>query len=100
MPDHPIAPDLTGDVPRCVVSCPSRERTLVDRYGHCTDPAQPRHGVIGDICIPRVRELVAISRRRCDGCRDWNDGLCANGMYRERRKPGESCSRWEAKRDG
>ena len=100
MPDLPIAPDESGDVPLCVASC-ARARWF-DRRLLC-DSDNGRHYPHRAVCHPRVRELVALSRRRCDGCAWWretpahDDGIGHCAAHDQTRRDGESCSRWEAK---
>lgn len=100
MTDHPIAPDESSDVPRCVATCPSA--TVVD-CGCCVDCEVDRvQTEVGLMCLPRVRELVQISRRRCDGCKWWretpahDDGYGQCVAHDQTRAAHESCSRWEA----
>jgi hypothetical protein len=63
MPDLPIAPDESSGEPRCQRDCPSWGSTDAVRYGHCAHPEQGTQRVIGDMCHPRVRELVAENAR-------------------------------------
>ena len=100
MPDPPIAPDESGDVPLCVASC-ARARWF-DRRLLC-DSDNGRHYPHRAVCHPRVRELVALSRRRCDGCHRYADdaraypadGRCVTRGCATMRH--DCCSRWEAK---
>lgn len=101
MPSLPIAPDESGDVPRCVRECPHYSS---DDYGEeCSAPGHPVVTEAGRFCLPRVRELVAISRRRCDGCKWWREtpahddghGHCA--AHDQTRHASDCCrERWEA----
>lgn len=97
MPSLPIAPDESGGEPRCVATCPSWSA----REAHCSLPEQCVLRVPGDPCTPRVRELVALAGRRCDGCAYWEPRGCGDGSCEQHRcsltNAGESCSRWEAK---
>ena len=99
MTDLPIAPDESGDVPLCVASC-ARARWF-DRRLLC-DSDNGRHYPHRAVCLPRIRELVAISRRRCDGCRhskplqEESDVFCH--LWRIRQNPGGHCNEWAAKR--
>lgn len=101
MTSLPIAPDESGDVPRCVRECPHYSS---DDYGEeCSAPGHPVVTEAGRFCLPRVRELVQISRRRCDGCRHWtalaetDRGFCESLAAGHTTHPEESCSRWEAR---
>lgn len=97
MTSLPIAPDESSGEPRCQRECPHRSKTYPTStvFGPCAITQRPplQHGAL---CLPRVRELVAISRRRCDGCRHvadfWTCPDRAGVMGTE-----ESCSRWEAR---
>lgn len=60
------------------------------------------HTEVGLPCLPRIRELVALSRRRCDGCHRFSqsptrhsDGTCPLrvGLI----PPDGHCEDWEAK---
>lgn len=106
MPSLPIAPDESGDVPRCWTGCghfdiERRQRgpDWYDEDGVCRHESAMREP--GDICLPRVRELVALSRRRCDGCHRYeptttrHDGTCP---MRVGVVPAHGhCEEWEAK---
>jgi hypothetical protein len=92
-----IRPDLTGDVPRCSAECQyydierrQRGPDWYDEDGVCRHESAMREP--GDVCLPAVRQLVALSRRRCDGCRDRLLVRCAH------MRPDDYCSRWEARR--
>lgn len=94
MTDLPIAPDLSGEWPTCQTSCGSFRPGGGLSYCAVTNRGIARFCV----CLPYTRHLKLLSERMCGGCRDYirdaRGGLCDNGMYRARRKPDESCSRW------
>ena len=102
-----IRPDLTGDVPRCSTECPHSEQrndTTETTVRFCT--AYGRHIEPGHICLPAVRDLVRLSRRRCDRCRNWTRsneypelGFCRVNPDEEGPSWCEDsfCSVWEAK---
>ena len=100
MPNLPIAPDESGDVPRCSQRCLHFVGQSFDTYITCA--IGDREQLRGSPCLPRVRELVAISRRRCDGCRHSkplqgeSDVFCH--LWRIRQNPGGHCNEWAAKR--
>ena len=85
MSSLPIDPDESSGVPRCVRECPHYSS---DDYGEeCSAPGHPVVTESGRSCLPRIRELVALSRRRCE-----------RGYHANSTEPGDYCSRWEAKR--
>jgi hypothetical protein len=106
MPDR-HQPDESSGEPRCTRTCELLEsvndtmETMVQICG-----VTARGIVVGELCRPRVRELVQISRRRCDGCEHWRemveddvttgDGVCSESetLWCDY----ESCSRWEERR--
>ena len=102
MPDPRPAPDESSGVPRCVRECPHYSS---DDYGEeCSAPGHPVVTESGRSCLPRIRELVALSRRRCDGCPRYvedaraypSDGRCSKRGCTTMAH--DCCSRWEAKR--
>lgn len=102
MTDLPIAPDESSGEPRCWHTCPQYSASRGWAEWCHQDPARLLLTHRGDLCLPRVRELVAISRRRCDGCeflddyRPMGDTVCL--MWGSATDPGESCSHWEARK--
>jgi hypothetical protein len=89
-------PDESSGVPLCVESCPhyrgGYEPWCV--LGSPTDPVT--------LCHPRIRDLVALSRRRCDGCHHWSglddgQGACDGFGDRHSTYADECCSRWRAR---
>jgi hypothetical protein len=94
MPDLPIAPDESSGEPRCQPECPSAHWSA---HGVFCRSDHDRYYPPSSLCLPRIRELLAISRRRCDGCQNDTEGhgVCPdiNGAL----APDGSCSRWEAK---
>jgi hypothetical protein len=100
MPDRP-APDESSGVPLCSASCPLySEGDGEETFGTCG--ADGGATCFASYCLPRIRELVALSRRRCDGCRRWHrtpgraiDGVCS---VRVGWVPAHGCcEEWEAK---
>lgn len=73
----PIAPDESSGEPRCQRECPSWGSTDARRYGHCAHPEQGTQRVIGDLCLPRVRELVALAGRVSEAL---DVALCCGGI--------------------
>ena len=102
MPDLPIAPDESGDVPRCRDSCPHCESAPMATYVLCS--LERTQTLRRAPCLPRIRELVALSRQRCDGCPRYvedaraypSDGRCSKRGCTTMAH--DCCSRWEAKR--
>lgn len=106
MTDLPIAPDESTGEPRCVATCPSATPSTCGGVccSECVDCEVDQVSTeVGLLCLPRVRELVAISRRRCDGCRRYTedarlypaDGRCVTRGCATMAH--DCCSRWEAK---
>ncbi len=100
MSSLPIAPDESSGEPLCHRLCQQYRHLVGGQVGcnlsiYCVDPGKT-------LCLPRVRELVQISRRRCDGCRHWTThgtrtdvGWCSDGGLRD---ASDCCrERWEAK---
>lgn len=76
MPDLPIAPDLSGDVPICVRECPSRRLREPGLTPTCHLTGETSW--TGTPCIPHVRHLKVLSERRCDGCANWHPEYMRN----------------------
>jgi hypothetical protein len=100
-----IRPDLTGDVPRCSTECPRFRYQGWGSESTCGDGGDFVHRE-HDLCLVRVREDHALSKRRCDGCRNWTRsneyqtlGFCRVSPDEEGPAWGEDsfCSVWEAK---
>ncbi len=102
MADLPIAPDESEGIPECAVTCPhyiTRPGTAPDECA--LEPEMAAEGAY--LCLPRIRELLALSRRRCDGCLHWDalehrrdSGWCS--VWGSKGVGAEAfCSRWEAK---
>jgi hypothetical protein len=97
MPDR-HQPDESSGEPRCTRTCELLDsvhdtmETMVQICG-----ATARGIVVGELCRPRVRELVQISRRRCDGCEWLRDDARCPDVYRNLLPDGH-CSRWEERR--
>jgi hypothetical protein len=107
MTDHPIRPTIVNGLPLCSAECPllhpgDLSLVVITGSGCCLthQPVDPG----SSLCLPRVRELVAVSQRRCDGCRHWerygvlSRGTCAAWVGASLADEDESCSRWEAKK--
>jgi hypothetical protein len=103
MTDPRPAPDESSGVPVCVESC-QHYSSRTDEYGDrqhqwCDlDPYRDTHADT-EPCLPRIRDLVAISRRRCDGCQHWSplddgQGACDGFGDRHATYADEVCSRW------
>lgn len=101
---HHIQPDESGDVPRCGrAECVQFVlQDMTTDAGACT--LESIHPLGHDLCLPRVRELVQLAARRCDGCaRYWQmvgdgAGHCSDPGREGPRRNGDHCSHWEARK--
>jgi hypothetical protein len=89
----PISPSYYEGVYACNPECPHWR----DQFRNCAVDGDMNSETF--LCVPKFRELVALSRRRCDGCRHTDDERVCPSLPTLPRglAPHESCSRWEAK---